>query len=216
MTLQSDFTAAHNFLVTSDYKAASNETAKSRAHILCATDSSRAAVAALRDAAAELADGDPDSTEPALVAQVAALDVIFREYARMAALNTDLASVQTYMRFALKAQAQCRVTVESLERIKSSRAKFPSPPLRGRGQGEGAETKIASSDEKNPPNELLPPRPDISAPAANSQKTANELLRAQLLSGISATSFSPIPVADSPEPQKSANELLETNNDLER
>ena len=59
MTLQSsDFTATHNFLVNCDYKAERNETCKSRAHILCALESTCAAAAQ--------SGGDPDALEPAL------------------------------------------------------------------------------------------------------------------------------------------------------
>src|SRR5882672_10060970 len=141
MTLQpSDFTAAHNFFLADDYKAEVNETAKSRAHILCALDAASAAVAE--------SGGDPDKEERALAAQVAALDAIFRQYARIAALNTDLMSVQTYMRFALKAQAQSRVTFADLERKRSARAAAAAKP----------------------------PRPSA-PPAKDSQNAANELLR---------------------------------------
>jgi len=182
MTLQtSDFTAKHEFLVKCDYKAEFNETAAARARILCALDAACAAAESARD---------PEALQTAAEAQVAALDAIFREYARVAVLCCDLTSVQTYMGFALKAQTQCRVTLETLERIKTSRAH----------KSEGAATKVSPADEKN---------------------AANELLKAQLLGGVSAAGFPPMPVeasakADPPKPQNSTNEVLEANHDLER
>jgi hypothetical protein len=81
MTLQtSDFTATHEFLVNCDYKAESNETAAARARIRCALNAPCAA--------AESA-GDPDALEPAYAAQVAALDAIFHEYAKVAVLRNQ-------------------------------------------------------------------------------------------------------------------------------
>jgi len=197
MTLQpSDFTAAHNFFLADDYKAEVNETAKSRAHILCALDAASAAVAE--------SGGDPDKEERALAAQVAALDAIFRQYARIAALNTDLTSVQTYMRFALKAQAQSRVTFADLERKRSARAAAAAKPPRP--------SAPPAKDSQNAANELLRLWLERSERPADSEKSTNEVLRSQLLSGVSAAGFPPIP----PEPQNSANEVLETNHDLER
>jgi hypothetical protein len=76
MTLQtSDFTATHDFLVNCDYKAESNETAACRARILCALNAACAVAESARD---------PDALQPAVEAQVAALDAIFREYANPA------------------------------------------------------------------------------------------------------------------------------------
>jgi len=89
-------------------------------------EAAKAAVAALQEATAEVMRGNPATTESALAAQAEALDVIFREYARIAALNTDICSVQTYMRFALKAQTQCRVTIETWNG-QEPRAQRPSP-----------------------------------------------------------------------------------------
>ncbi len=213
MTLQSDFTANLNFLSASDYKAASQETTKSRARIISAVNASRPAagakqenVAVLLDAAAVLQSGDQGAMEPALAAQVAALDAIFREYAKMAAVNTDILSVQTYMRFALKAQAQCRVTVETLERIRSARAPAAGP----------AASREPTEEVEKSTNELLANRFAVFEPALDSEKSPNELLRSRLLGGVSASGFSPPAAAELPEPQNSANELLEADDGLRR
>ena len=88
-------------------------------------------------------------------------------------------SVQTYMGFALKAQTQCRVTVEAVERIRTSRptaaAKPPRPPA------------PPAEESKNAANELLRRWLDVSARTADSEKSTNELLRAQLLGGVAVT-----------------------------
>ena len=59
-----------------------------------------------------------------LVAQADALNAIFTELARRSALNLGeyLEASEKYMRLALKAQAQCRTTIETL-------AAFKNPPL---------------------------------------------------------------------------------------
>jgi len=230
MTLQtSDFTAKHEFLVKCDYKAEFNETAAARARILYALDAACAAVESARD---------PEALEPAYAAQVAALDAIFRQYAKVAVLCCDLASVQTYMGFALKAQTQCRVTLDTLERIKTSRAAAPAKP-----QAQPRPPAPSAEESQNAANELLRRWLERSERPANSEKSpvapelrpvrrslgeggsseggANELLKAQLLGGVSAAGFPPMPVegsakVDPPNPQNSTNEVLEGTDDLER
>jgi len=220
MTVQtSDFTAKHEFLVKCDYKAEFNETAAARARILCALDAACAAAESARD---------PDALQTAVEAQVAALDAIFRQYAKVAVLCCDLASVQTYMGFALKAQTQCRVTLDTLERIKTSRAAAPAKP-----QAQPRPPAPSAEESQNAANELLRRWLERSERPANAQKSpvapelrsseggANELLKAQLLGGVSAAGFPPMPVeasaeVDPPNPQNSTNEVLEANHDLER
>jgi len=203
MTLQtSDFTAKHEFLVKCDYKAEFNETAAARARILCALDAACAAAESARD---------PDALQTAVEAQVAALDAIFRQYAKVAVLCCDLASVQTYMSFALKAQTQCRVTLDTLERIKTSRAAAPAKP-----QAQPRPPAPSAEESQNAANELLRRWLERSERPADSEKSTNEVLRSQLLSGVSAAGFPPIPTVNPQEAQILANELLEANNDLER
>lgn len=56
-----------------------------------------------------------------LTAQAAAFDAIFTELARRGALNLGeyLSASETYLRLALKAQSQCRATLETLAEIKN-------------------------------------------------------------------------------------------------
>lgn len=65
--------------------------------------------------------GDLKHAESTLTAQAATLDAIFNEMARRAALNMGeyLEATERYMRLALKAQGQCRATLETLAAIKN-------------------------------------------------------------------------------------------------
>ncbi len=66
---------------------------------------------------------DIEGTAGTLVAQAATLDTIFTTLARRAAANMDthLQATESYLRLALKAQAQCRATLETLAEIKNPR-----------------------------------------------------------------------------------------------
>ena len=73
-------------------------------------------------AAFEESDGisnDPTAMESALSGQAAALDVMFKELAKRSARTNYASSIAIYLRFALKAQAQYRATVETLAGIRS-------------------------------------------------------------------------------------------------
>lgn len=66
-------------------------------------------------------DGDLRREEAMLVAQAHSLEAIFHELARRAALNMGeyINAAETYMRLALKAQSQCRATIETLAFMKN-------------------------------------------------------------------------------------------------
>jgi len=78
---------------------------------------------AMRLKAERVQAGDMSGMESLLVAQATALDAIFTELARRAALNMGeyLSASERYMRLALKAQSQCRTTVEALAQLKNPR-----------------------------------------------------------------------------------------------
>lgn len=65
--------------------------------------------------------GDLQRAEAMLIAQAHTLEALFHELARRAGLNMGqyLQSAETYMRLALKAQSQCRATLETLAAIKN-------------------------------------------------------------------------------------------------
>ncbi len=72
----------------------------------------------------KVAAGDLGDVEATLTAQAATLDAVFNELARRASLNMGehLNATETYLRLALKAQAQCRATLETLAEVKYPKA----------------------------------------------------------------------------------------------
>lgn len=75
--------------------------------------------AALADEAKAVKAGDLSHQTAMLAGQASALNSIFTELARRAGVNMGehLQATQLYMRLALKAQSQCRATIEALDRL---------------------------------------------------------------------------------------------------
>lgn len=82
------------------------------------------ALEVLLDRVKQVRKGEMAGPEAMLVTQAHALDSIFTELARRSALNMGeyIKASECYMRLALKAQAQCRATIETLAALKN-------PPL---------------------------------------------------------------------------------------
>ena len=80
-------------------------------------------VAVMTSQAVKVKSGDLSAVETTLTAQATALNTIFAELSRRAALNMGeyLPAMETYLRLALKAQAQCRATLQTLAEIKNPR-----------------------------------------------------------------------------------------------
>lgn len=76
---------------------------------------------ALNGLTKEVQSGDLKSAEAMLAAQATVLNAIFGDLARRSSLNigTYLTTTERYMRLALKAQTQCRATLETLATIKN-------------------------------------------------------------------------------------------------
>jgi len=68
--------------------------------------------------------GTTDQADELLTAQAVTLNQVFVEMLRRAAPNMGdhLGATETYMRLALKAQSQCRATLESLSEIRNPRS----------------------------------------------------------------------------------------------
>ena len=81
-------------------------------------------VEVMRDKANLIKAGDLSELEATLTAQAATLDAIFNELARRAAMNMGqyLGPTEVYLRLALKAQGQCRSTLETLAEVKYPKA----------------------------------------------------------------------------------------------
>lgn len=107
--------------------------------------------------------GDLNALEATLTAQSVALDSIFNEMARRAALNMGehLGATETYLRLAFKAQAQCRSTLQTLAEIKNPRpVAFVKAQQANISQGHqqvnnGVATAHARGESPNHANELL-------------------------------------------------------------
>ena len=89
-----------------------------------------ATINTLAEMTSKVHTGDMRGVETMLTAQAVALNTIFSELARRAALNMGehLSATETYMRMALKAQTQCRATLETL--AECSRRPNIDPPCR--------------------------------------------------------------------------------------
>jgi hypothetical protein len=75
----------------------------------------------LREQSDKVQAGDMSSVEAMLYAQAMTLQTMFTSLARMASTETGLKQYQAKLTFALKAQSQCRSTLEALAEIKNPR-----------------------------------------------------------------------------------------------
>lgn len=74
-----------------------------------------------RQQAEKVKVGDMSAVETMLVARASTLDMIFNRLASQAASSEYLSQMEAHLRPALKAQAQCRATLEALTEIKNPR-----------------------------------------------------------------------------------------------
>ena len=110
-------------------------------------------VGALREQGEAVNRGDLTGAERMLCAQAVALNAVFSELARRAALNMGehLGAMETYMRLALKAQSQSRATVETLAAIKNPPVVF----ARQANINNGGQQQVnnGSAPPRTPPSE---------------------------------------------------------------
>lgn len=109
--------------------------------------------------------GDLARAESLLFSQAHTLDGMFNELARRAALNMGehLSATDTYLRLALKAQGQCRATLETLAVIKNPPVVFAKQANINNGNQQinngtaspARETVIEQSKQSGDGNELL-------------------------------------------------------------
>lgn len=124
-------------------------------------------VASLRECAERVNSGDLEYLESTLTAQAVNLDSIFNGLAKRAALNMGehLDATERYMRLALRAQNQCRATLETLATIKN-------PPVLFARQA-----NITSGPQQINNGVCQTPHP--SARAGKTETVKNELLEGQ-------------------------------------
>jgi hypothetical protein len=119
----------------------------------------RDVLASLKDHAETIKDGDLARVEAMLGGQATALNTMFAELARRGALNMGeyIGAAETYLKLALKAQSQCRATLETLAAIKSppifaKQANIAHGPQQVNNEAAGI-TRV--QENNNPPTELL-------------------------------------------------------------
>ncbi len=122
----------------------------------------------LRTVSKEVAEGDMTRVEAMLVMQAHSLQAIFTNLSRRAINAEFLPQLQTYMNLALKAQAQCRCTIEALAEIKA-----PKSPTFVRQQNIGYQQQVN--------NQGAGINGDVRAPAhaGDPANQSNELLEAK-------------------------------------
>ncbi|WP_382321340.1 hypothetical protein ACFJGX_11095 [Hydrogenophaga sp. UC242_50] len=128
------------------------------------------AVKALRSTLVDVEGGNLRGAETMLYSQAVALNAMFAELARRAAANMGsyMEPTERYMRLALKAQSQCRNTLETLANIKNPPVVFArqanisnGPQQVNNGTATGFETKRAQApaqacgEIENEPTKLL-------------------------------------------------------------
>ncbi|WP_213780110.1 hypothetical protein [Caballeronia sp. dw_276] len=117
-------------------------------------------VAEMNAQTAKLADGDMTRAESMLLSQAHTLDAVFNEMARRAALNMPSypQAAETYLRMALKAQGQCRATLQTLGDLKAPRSVAfiqQANVSNGPQQVNNGKPSRASEQTQKPTNELL-------------------------------------------------------------
>lgn len=117
-------------------------------------------IAEMRATSQEVNGGNLTKIEDMLVHQALALDAIFNNMAQVAGRSEYLKNMETYMRLALKVQAQARATAEALALLKN-----PMPYIK--------QANISGGPQQ------VNNGPASAAGAGNSQTLQNELLEHQ-------------------------------------
>ena len=130
----------------------------------------------LREQGESVNRGDFSVSERMLNGQAVALNAMFGELARRASLNIGehLSAAETYMRLALKAQAQCRATIETLAAMKNPPVVF----ARQANISNGPQQVNNGAMRGNPDSTPAPAQHAQHAQAANLSIAQTELLEA--------------------------------------
>jgi hypothetical protein len=118
----------------------------------------------LRSLARDASGGNLERAEAMLTIQAHTLDAIFNSLARRSARNAGeyIQACETYMRLALKAQSQCRATLETLAAIKNPQpvtfvrqANVAHGPQQVNNAADPAGEASRARESENRPNKLL-------------------------------------------------------------
>lgn len=144
-------------------------------------------VSELDEQAKAVVTGDLSRAEEMLISQAHVLDAIFHDMARRAALNLGsyLNASETYMRLALKAQGQCRATLQTLAELKAPKQiAFIKQANVANGPQQVNNGTVSREEKTRPTNKVLEPsdgqwldtRTQGAAIGAHSQLAAVEAL----------------------------------------
>src|SRR5262249_13859921 len=122
-----------------------------------------ALASALGEQSRKANDGDLSRVESMLMAQAHTLNALFTALTRRAVAQEYLNQYETHMRLALKAQSQCRATLETLAAIKNPapvafvrQANIAHGPQQINNVSESAQDQSSRAREsENPQNKLL-------------------------------------------------------------
>ena len=113
-------------------------------------------------------NGDLSRGEAILVAQAHALDAMFNHLVQWATKEDYIDNAEVLMRLGLKAQSQCRATIEALDRIKNPRsyavihqANLANGPQQVNNRGAFDDPQPGPPENKKSPNELSAERKQI-------------------------------------------------------
>jgi hypothetical protein len=150
-------------------------------------------VASLREHGQAVNRGDLRAAEAMLASQAVALNAMFAELARRAAVNmgTYLDAAETYLRLALKAQSQSRATVETLAAIKNPPVVFARQANINNGGQQQVNNGAAEVSR--------PIRAGAGAHAAISTAEQTELLEANNGQGVNNGSAPSLPPSPAPQ-----------------
>ncbi|KAA0068522.1 hypothetical protein CIW53_16655 [Rhodanobacter sp. T12-5] len=117
-------------------------------------------ISSLSEHAGKIKGGDLGRIEAMLGGQAAALNTMFAELARRGAVNMGeyIGAAETYLKLALRAQSQCRATLETLAAIKSPPVVFAKQAniAHGPQQVNNDSAAIARAEEiENQPSKLM-------------------------------------------------------------
>lgn len=123
----------------------------------------------LKETAQGMNDGDLSAAVTMLSSQAVALNAMFGEFARRAALNMNehLEATDRYMRLALKAQSQSRATLETLAAIKNPPVVFARQANINHGGQQQVNNRATPAHASNPAQSCAGARPGESTSGPN-------------------------------------------------
>jgi hypothetical protein len=110
----------------------------------------------LREIVADVQNGDMGRPEAILMSQATTLDALFSALLRKASIQQHMPNYEAFMRMALKAQAQCSLTLRTLSEIKNPRLGTTFVKQMNNAGQQVVNNNLAGAQEtEKMPNELL-------------------------------------------------------------